>query len=195
MKTLTNPFEIYRERNLLIIGVVFAILTGLVSSYTSHLLFGSLKVISNQKQLWYEAILNIAITLLSNTIMLYVFARLRYVKTRFVDVINVVLVSHLVLYLMLCLTVLPLVQNAVTAVELEILDKGFAAPELSKVHMITLVGFGLVVISLLFYFFYLLVVGMKIAMNSKRKLDVFLLILLVFVWNTILQFLNPFLTT
>lgn len=195
MKTLTNPFEIYRERNLLIIGVVFAILTGLVSSYTSHLLFGSLKVISNQKQLWYEAILNIAITLLSNTIMLYVFARLRYVKTRFVDVLNVVLVSHLVLYLMLCLTVLPLVQNAVTAVELEILDKGFAAPELSKVHMITLVGFGLVVISLLFYFFYLLVVGMKIAMNSKRKLDVFLLILLVFVWNTILQFINPFLTT
>lgn len=195
MKTLTNPFEIYRERNLLIIGVLFAILTGLVSSYTSHLLFGSLKVISNQKQLWYEAILNIAITLLSNTIMLYVFARLRYVKTRFVDVINVVLVSHLVLYLMLCLTVLPLVQNAVTAVELEILDKGFAAPELSKVHMITLVGFGLVVISLLFYFFYLLVVGMKIAMNSKRKLDIFLLILLVFVWNTILQFLNPFLTT
>lgn len=195
MKTLTNPFEIYRERNLLIIGVVFAILTGLVSSYTSHLLFGSLKVISNQKQLWYEAILNIAITLLSNTIILYVFARLRYVKTRFVDVLNVVLVSHLVLYLMLCLTVLPLVQNAVTAVELEILDNGFAAPELSKVHMITLVGFGLVVISLLFYFFYLLVVGMKIAMNSKRKLDVFLLILLVFVWNTILQFLNPFLTT
>ncbi|HLS37208.1 MAG TPA: hypothetical protein VK023_02960 [Sphingobacterium bovisgrunnientis] len=195
MKTLTNPFEIYRERNLLIIGVVFAILTGLVSSYTSHLLFGSLKVISNQKQLWYEAILNIAITLLSNTIILYVFARLRYVKTRFVDVLNVVLVSHLVLYLMLCLTVLPLVQNAVTAVELEILDKGFAAPELVNVHMITLVGFGLVVISLLFYFFYLLVVGMKIAMNSKRKLDVFLLILLVFVWNTILQFLNPFLTT
>ena len=195
MKTLTNPFEIYRERNLLIIGVVFAILTGLVSSYTSHLLFGSLKVISNQKQLWYEAILNIAITLLSNTIILYVFARLRYVKTRFVDVLNVVLVSHLVLYLMLCLSVLPLVQNAVTAVELEILDKGFAAPELSKVHMITLVGYGLVVISLLFYFFYLLVVGMKIAMNSKRKLDVFLLILLVFVWNTILQFLNPFLTT
>ena len=195
MKTLTNPFEIYKERNLLIIGVVFAILTALVSSYTSHLLFGSLKVISNHRQIWYEAILNIAITLLSNTIMLYVFARLRYVKTRFVDVLNVVLISHLVLYLMLYLTVLPLVQNAVTAVELEILDKGFAAPQLSKLHMITSLGFGLVVISLLFYFFYLLVVGMKIAMNSKRKLDVFLLILLVFVWNTILQFLNPFLAT
>lgn len=195
MKTLTNPFEIYRERNLLIIGVVFAILTGLVSSYTSHLLFGSLKVISNHRQMWYEGILNILITLLTNSVILYVFARLRYMKTRFIDVLNVVLISHLVLYLMLYLTVLPLVQNAVAAVELEILDKGFAAPELSKVHMITLVGFGLVVISLLFYFFYLLVVGMKIAMNSKRKLDIFLLILLVFVWNTILQFLNPFLTT
>lgn len=195
MKTLINPFEIYKERNLLIVGIVFALLTALVSSYTNHLLFGSLQVISNHRQTWYEAILNISITLLTNTVILYVFARLRYAKIRFVDVLNVVLVSHLVLYLMLFLTVLPPVQNAVTAVELEVLDKGFAAPELSMVHMFTLGAFGVLVICLLIYFYYFLVVGMKIAMNSKRKLDVFLIILLVFVWNTILQFLNPFLTT
>jgi len=194
MKTFTNPFEIYKERNLLVVGVVFAILTAFVSSYTNHMLFGSLKVVSNHRQLWYEAILNIAITLLSNTLILYVFARLRYAKTRFVDVFNVVLIAHLALYLMLCITVLPPVQNAVTAVELEILDKGFAAPELSKAIMLTLGAFGVFVIGFLFYFFYLLVVGMKIAMNSKRKIDVFLIILLVFVWNTILQFLNPFLS-
>lgn len=194
MKTFTNPFEIYKERNLFIVGVVFAMLTALVSCYTNHMLFGSLKVVSNHRQLWYEAVLNIAITLLTNTILLFVFARLRYLKTRFVDVFNVVLIAHLALYLMLCITVLPPIQNAVTAAELEILDKGFGAPELSKGNMLMLFFFGVFVIVFLFYFFYLLVVGMKIAMNSKRKVDMFLIILLVFVWNTILQFLNPFLS-
>ncbi|MGN0002424.1 MAG: hypothetical protein ACI35V_03220 [Sphingobacterium composti] len=193
MKALTNPFEIYRESKLLIIGIAFAIVAALVSCYTNHLIFGSLKVISNHRQLWYEGILNISITLLSNTLIMYIFARLRYVKTRFIDVLNVVLISHLVTYVMLILTVLPPVQNAITAVELEVLDKGFSSLELSKIHMVILGAFGVCVIALLIYFFYLLVVGMKIAMNSKRKIDVLLIILLVFVWNTILQFLNPYL--
>jgi hypothetical protein len=193
MKTLKNPFEIYRENGLLITGLVFAILTALVSSYTNHLLFGSLKVINNYQQLWYEAILNIAITLLTNTLILFVFARMRYSKTRFVDILNVVLVSHLVLYLMLYLTVLPPVQNAVTALELELLGKGEISTEISKAHMFILGAFGILVIGLLLYFFYLLVVGMKIAMNSKRKIDVFFIVLIVFIWNTILQFVNPFL--
>lgn len=193
MKTLTNPFEIYKERNLLVIGVVFAVIAALVSSFTNHLIFGSLKVISNHRQLWYEAIVNISITLFSNALILYVFARVRYAKTRLIDVLNVVLISHLVIYVMLFLTVLPPVQNAVTAVELEILDKGFTTIELSKGHMFTLGLFGALVIGLLFYFFYLLVVGMKIAMNSKHKIDVFLIIVLAFVGNTILQFLNPYL--
>lgn len=193
MKALTNPFEIYRESKLLIIGIAFAIVAALVSCYTNHLIFGSLKVISNHRQLWYEGILNISITLLSNTLIIYIFARLRYVKTRFIDVLNVVLISHLVTYVMLILTVLPPVQNAITAVELEVLDKGFSSLELSKIHMVILGAFGVCVIALLIYFFYLLVVGMKIAMNSKRKIDVLLIILLVFVWNTILQFLNPYL--
>ena len=124
--------------------------------------------------------------------MLFVFGRLRYNKTRFIDVFNVVLIAHIAIYVLLFLTALPVVQNALTAIELEILDKGFVAPELSKLHMFTIGIFGILTLSLIVYFFYLLVVGMKIAMNSKNKVDVFVIIVLVFTWNTLIQFLNPF---
>lgn len=195
MKTFMNPFEIYAEKQLLWLGLLLALITAFVSSYTDHLIFGSLKVINNYHQTWYEAIANITITLLSNSFILYLFARFRYAKTRFIDVLNVVLIAHIVIYLMLYLTATPIIQEATTAVELEVLNKGFAAPDISKLHMITLGVFGILVLSLLIYFFYLLVVGMKIAMNSKNKVDIFIIVILVFAWNTILQFINPFISS
>lgn len=193
MKTLTNPFEIYSERNLLIPGIIAVILIAFVASSTDHLIFGSLKVINNYKQTWIVAILNLSITLFSNAIVWFVYARLRYNKTRFVDVLNVVLIAHIVVYLMLCLTALPFVQDAITTIELEVLDKGFQSPEISKIHMFILGFFGILTLFLLIYFFYLVAVGMKIAMNSKSKVDVLAIIILVFIWNTVLQFVNPFL--
>lgn len=195
MKTFMNPFEIYAEKQLLWLGLLLALITAFVSGYTDYLIFGSLKVINNYHQTWYEAIANITITLLSNSFILYLFARFRYAKTRFIDVLNVVLIAHIVIYLMLYLTATPIIQEATTAVELEVLNKGFAAPDISKLHMITLGVFGILVLSLLIYFFYLLVVGMKIAMNSKNKVDIFIIVILVFAWNTILQFINPFISS
>ena len=192
MKALVNPFEIYSEKKLLWMGISLALVTALISSATSHLIFGSLKVINNYQQTWYVAMLNLGITLLSNTAVLFVFGRFRNPKTRVIDVLNVVLIAHIVVYLMLYLTALPFVQDALIAVELEVLAKGFEAPELSKMHMFILAFFGMLVILLIIYFFYFLVVGMKIAMNSKRKVDVFIIIILVFVLNTILQVINPF---
>lgn len=192
MKTLTNPFEIYTEKKLLITGVLLLIITALVSSYSNLLLFGSLKVINNYKQTWYEATANLGITLLTNTLLLFLFARLKNTKTRSIDVLNVVLIAHIVVYVILFVTALPFVRDAITAVELEVLDKGFQAPSISKLHMFILGAFGVITISLIIYFFYLLVVGMKIAMNSKSKIDAILIVGLVLVWNTILQLINPF---
>lgn len=192
MHKFINPFEIYSEKKLFWLGVVLAFLASLLSSYSNLLIFGSLKVINNYHQTWYIAIFNLTLILVSNSVVLFVFGRLRYNKTRFIDVFNVVLIAHIAIYVLLFLTALPVVQNALTAIELEILDKGFVAPELSKLHMFTIGIFGILTLSLIVYFFYLLVVGMKIAMNSKNKVDVFVIIVLVFTWNTLIQFLNPF---
>lgn len=192
MKALVNPFEIFSEKKLLLFGSIFMLITAGIASISSMLIFGSLKVVNNYHQTYLQALVNISITLISNTFILYLYGRIRYSRTRLVDVLAVILISHIVIYLLLYLTALPVLQNTITAVELEILDKGFQVPELSNRQLLILGAFGVFALSMLIYFFYLLVVGMKIAINSKSNKDAVGVIALVFIWNTILQFINPF---
>ena len=192
MKLLINPFEIYSEKVLLRFGVVFGVITIFVSSITSLLLFGSLKVI-NYAQVWPVASINLGITLLSNTLLLYLFGKIRYAKTRFVDVLNVVLIAHVVVYIILYLSALPIIQGGISSVELAISQNNLTANEISKKDMFVLGFFGMVSLCFLIYFFYLLVVGMKIAINGKSKLNDVIVILIVLFWNLILQYLNPYL--
>lgn len=194
MKSLINPFEIYTEKILFVFGLLFAVLTAFISYFTNTLLFGSLKVINNYNQSLFAAFINLGITIFSNSILLFVFARIKYVKSRWIDIFNVVLVAHSVMYVLLYFTALPVVQRLFTAIELEILDNGLGIPNLSLTQMFILIAFALCSLVLLIYFFYLLVIGMKIAINSKRTVDGVLLVVLVLVWNTILQVLNPFIT-
>lgn len=192
MKTFTNPFEIYPEKKLLLIGSIFVVITALIASLSSTLIFGSLKIINNYHQTYLQALTNLGITLVSNIVVLALYGRIRYARTRIIDIAAVVLISHIAMYLVLYLSALPVVQNAITAVELEILDKGFQPPQLSNIQMLTLGAYGSITLFLLIYFFYLEVVGMKVAINSKSKVDAIAVIAIIFVWNTILQFLNPF---
>lgn len=192
MNTFTNPFEIYPEKKLLLIGSIFILITALIASLSSTLIFGSLKIINNYHQTYLQALTNLGITLLSNIVVLALYGRIRYARTRIIDIAAVVLISHVAMYLVLYLSALPVVQNAITAVELEILDKGFQPPQLSNRQMLTLGAYGSITLFLLIYFFYLVVVGMKVAINSKSKVDAIAVIAIIFIWNTILQFLNPF---
>lgn len=192
MKTFTNPFEIYPEKKLLLIGSIFVVITALIASLSSTLIFGSLKIINNYHQTYLQALTNLGITLVSNIVVLALYGRIRYARTRIIDIAAVVLISHIAMYLVLYLSALPVVQNAITAVELEILDKGFQPPQLSNIQMLTLGAYGSITLFLLIYFFYLVVVGMKVAIHSKSKVDAIAVIAIIFVWNTILQFLNPF---
>lgn len=192
MNTFTNPFEIYPEKKLLLIGSIFIVITALIASLSSTLIFGSLKIINNYHQTYLQALTNLGITLVSNIVVLALYGRIRYARTRIIDIAAVVLISHVAMYLILYLSALPVVQNAIIAVELEILDKGFQPPQLLNRQILTLGAYGSITLFLLIYFFYLVVVGMKVAINSKSKVDAIAVIAIIFVWNTILQFLNPF---
>lgn len=193
IKLLTNPFEKYNENRLLLVGIVFLILGAIACFQFNLLIFGSLKIINYQQQHWYTALVNISITILSNVFILYVFARFRYVKTRWIDVLNVVLIAHIAVYILLFLSGLPIIIEAQRLIELELMaGKDVQMLHIPKMYTYILGGFAVVAILLLIYFFYLTVVGMKIAMNSKTKKDQIWIILILLIWNLILQFFNPF---
>src|SRR5690606_31476045 len=100
-------------------GSIFMLITAGIASISSMLIFGSLKVVNNYHQTYLQALVNISITLISNMFILYLYGRIRYSRTRLVDVLAVILISHIVIYLLLYLTALPVLQNTITAVELE----------------------------------------------------------------------------
>ena len=188
-----NPFEIYNENKLLVVGLLFFILTSLFTYSSDILLFGSLKIVNLYKQTIWMAIINLAITVVANWLALFVYSKISYTKTRWIDVLNVILIAYIPIYLLAYISALPIVEHASMRVELAVLDSGFNAPNIALSVLAVLVVFGFVAIASLVYFFYLLIVGTKIAINSKRKYDGFVIIILILVINTILQILNPFL--
>ena len=193
IKSLTNPFEIYNEKKLLTIGIFFLIIAALISSQFDLLLYGSLKILNNYKQLYFAAIFNICITVFSNVAVFFLFGRIRYSKTRFIDVLNVMLVAHIPMYFVLFLTGLPIIEDAQTFIELEILGSdNLQSIVLPKEYALILGLYAILALSLLVYFFYLIIVGMKIAINSKSNWDNILMILMVLLWNTLLQIFNLF---
>lgn len=190
INTIWNPFVNNSERKLLLIGLVCFILSVWITNYNNVLMLGALKIVNVKPKLWYLSLYNLSVTVLSNVLLLYLFAILRFAKTRFVDVLNAVLIAHIVMYLLLLVTVMPVVADFLKSMEFLVLDHMDNPATLPKNMVLLMMVFGLFSIGCLVLFFTLLVKGMKIAINSKNKSDAIVIVLLILIWNTVLQFLN-----
>lgn len=192
MKIWTNPFENYTERVLLSVGILGIFIATIITKLNNILFLGSLKLVNNYPKEWYEALLNILINVGANTLILFLFAMVIYSRTRFVDVLNTVLIAHLAVFALGIISVIPIVGRTLKMMELRVLDPGFEIGRIPGLDMFVLIIFSICTLGLLFYFFYLLVVGMKVATNKKQVGYVVIMVLLVLILNTFLQFLNPY---
>ena len=190
---LFQPFERFSEWKLFIFGLVGVTLATLLTYYHHVLFLGSLKLVNNHPKEWYICLVNVSMTILANTAVLYFYALCCNIKTRLIDVINVVLIAHWAVYALGILMVIPFVKNALTEVSLMVLGNELETNGLPVDLSLILVGVGLFSLLFLFYFFYLTVVGMRIATNSKKKLNSVIVVILVLLLNTILQYINPYL--
>lgn len=185
-----NPFVNNSESRLFCIGLVCFLLAALLSNFGNVMLLGSLKIANTNAKPWYVSLANLGLILGINTLLLYLFGLMRYAKTRFIDVLNAVLIAHIAMYLLLAISVIPFVADFLRSMEFLVLDHidNPAAIPMSKIGF--MIVFALVALACLILFFALLIMGMKIATNSKKGADTFIIILLVLVFNTIVQFIN-----
>lgn len=192
LKNLLNPFEKFSESKLFIVGL-FAVCVATWLTMTYHLLYlGSLKIVNNYPKTWYIALLNVGITIGANTLVLYLFAILKNRKARIIDVLNTVLVAHISMFLLGLLLIVPLIDQAIKEVSLLILEHGFDATAIPLSLSLTLALFAMISLGFLVLFFYWIVVGIKVAINSKGRFDGFVIVLLVLLLNTLLQVFNPY---
>ncbi|WP_039052692.1 hypothetical protein [Sphingobacterium sp. T2] len=189
---MVKPFEYFSEQLLLFTGVIFALLTVLVSFLSDILLFGSLKIVHGYPQSIIGALLNVAITLSVNIVVYFAYAKVRYRKSRLIDVSNVVLMSHIPMYVALYLATLPIVKESLSELESLMKHNSLDVVALPTKELLVLLIFGGLSLLLIVGFFYWLIIGMKIAINSKQKWDGLLVVIIGLVVNTLLQIINPF---
>lgn len=194
MKALINPFEHYSERVLLCVGLLGLCAAAFFVSNNDLLFLGSLKVVMNHPVNLSGAFINICINLLINTFVLLAFAWLINHKTRFIDIFNTVLIAHLVIYILAIITVLPIVNRSLNEVEKLVFSGGQGTGSaISTQATIVLLAIGILSLGLLAYFFYFLIRGTKVACNSKKRSHSILIVLLILIVNTVLQFVDPYL--
>lgn len=192
-KTLLNPFENHTDRTLSIFGIL-VLLTMILLCWQWNIIADGIIQLHNttEKPLW-KVIINLGINVGLLSLLMFGVAKLSYQKTRFIDVLKVVLVANFAQVMVMLLLFNPFLQEMMMPLEKAILEGDMMLKTVPQTNLIVISIVSLFAVGMLYYFFHLLVLGMKIAMNSKKAYHVILIILLTMILDTFLHFFNPYL--
>jgi hypothetical protein len=155
MKRLFNPFEKYSETRLLIVGLLLTIAGSFLAYAFSTRLDGVLHASPMAGVTFIQPFIDNFIITLSLFGVLYAFGVFINKKTRLIDILNTVLISHSTMYLTLFGNWGGFIENISPA----------KVP--SGTELLLLMVFGLFTIALLVWFIALLYNGFKTATNLK----------------------------
>lgn len=192
-KMLLNPFENHTDRTLSIFGIL-VLLTMILLCWQWNIIADGIIQLHNtaEKPLW-KVIINLGINVGLLSLLMFGVAKLSYQKTRFIDVLKVVLVANFAQVMVMLLLFNPFLQEMMMPLEKAILEGDMMLKTVPQTNLIVISIVSLIAVGMLYYFFHLLVLGMKIAMNSKKAYHVILIILLTMILDTFLHFFNPYL--
>ena len=193
MNVLLNPFEDVTSEKLLIIGIIgFSLMS--VLSYSLHFINdGIIQLhLSEPKEYW-KCLLNGSINTAGLTLCMFSYGKIVYSKTRFIDVLIAVLIAQLALILVVLITMNPFTMEVSNSIVKELENGNIKNIKMDTRNLIILTISGLLGILLLYYFFHLLVVGMKIAINSKRLVHTISIVLLTLVLDMVFKIIYPYL--
>lgn len=174
-----NPFEDYSERNLLLIGIV-GFVVSIIISYFGRIVFDGVI----QIHMGATSLINIILGNLSNmgilTLGLFMLAKVLYKKARFVDILNNVLIARIpMLFTGLLVVWMTKLIPMGKATEINL------AMSLDSSDMIWIALLAIFLLFMMAYFFYLLVVGIRYSINSKKFGHGFLIVATVFILDGI----------
>src|SRR5690606_1664946 len=176
-----NPFEDFSERDLFIVGVIGFIGTVLLS-YFGRVVFDGIIQIHIAPTKFSTILLGNLSNVTILVIGMLVMAKIVYRKTRFIEILNNVLISRIPIFLTGILVcglgkVIPVGRIA---------EEGFAFGKvLQSSDMVNIALLSIFCLFFIVYFFYLLVVGIRHSMNSKKLGHGFLIVVLVFILDAI----------
>lgn len=164
-KTIFNPFLKFDDKKLLVIGILFFIFNILGSYYADSIndsIFHYSSLEENQ-EIWEVVKVN-SLSYLLAIVIIFILGKILNGRTRFIDILNTLLISQIPLMIMIPINGLPFYKKAI-----ENFSDNIATPEKIQFWDMTLLTFGgFISLILLIYSIVLYYNGFKTATNIKK---------------------------
>ena len=194
IKKLLNPFAYFEDKALLIIGILAHLIFTYIAKLTNSNFpdFLSIKKGLIDFTFWdllYQNTRNIAIAIL----FLFILGKIINKRTRFIDIVNVVLISRIAYYIVFITDFIPIVNNKLNKVTDSIQSNNFSVlQESSTMFVILIVAFiAIFFICVMFYYLY---IGFRTVTNLKTIQQTFAFIatiLFIIIISSVLTLLIP----
>ena len=184
-QTVFNPFSKFSEKQLFIFGFLFFILDILVCLYTSTRMDSIFHFSPKENLTLSGAFVFVSISTASAILFLFLVALLINKRTRFIDIVNTVLLSQAPNFLVLLSIkysgLETLANNQKTA------DGSPPSLDLNSIAIIPFIIGICVMLALIVYGFILIYNGFKTATNLKKGLQIALFVICLFVFTLLHQ--------
>ncbi|KPH13546.1 YIP1 family protein [Chryseobacterium sp. ERMR1:04] len=186
-KTVFNPFERFNDKTLLIAGIL-SIPMVIAIGYFSGSYFSSIYRINNLEKISVQGVaIPTLISFLSSIIILFILGKILNSKTRFIDIVNTVLISQIPLAFLLLFQKLTFINTAAKTVRIYQKNPTGSFPIVDFIIMISTIIF---VCTILIYSMAIYYNGFKTATNIKKWQSVVLFCVVSFLTMVICQIFN-----
>lgn len=189
---MLNPFEDTTSRKLLIYGVLGFIVMSLLGYFFHFINNGIIQLHFSHPRPYWKYIVYGLINSGSLTVLMFAYAKFNYSKTRLLDVLISVLIAQCVLVFIALFLLNPFLTGIMEELTAEIEKGNINKLNISPINLGIITLAGIFSIFSIYYFFHLLVRGMKIAINSNKLFHTIAIVLLTLVLDVILNVLNPY---
>ena len=194
IKKLLNPFAYFEDKALLIIGVLAHLIFTYIAKLTNSNFpdFLSIKKGLINFTFWdllYQNTRNIAIAIL----FLFILGKIINKRTRFIDIVNVVLISRIAYYIVFITDFIPVVNSKLNKVTDNIQSNNLSVLQESSTMLVILIV-AFVAIFFICVMFYYLYIGFKTVTNLKTIQQTFAFIatiLFIIIISSVLTLLIP----
>ena len=194
IKKLLNPFAYFEDKALLIIGILAHLIFTYIAKLTNSNFpdFLSIKKGLIDFTFWdllYQNTRNIAIAIL----FLFILGKIINKRTRFIDIVNVVLISRIAYYIVFITDFIPIVNNKLNKVTDSIQSNNLSVLQESSTMLVILIV-AFIAIFFICVMFYYLYIGFRTVTNLKTIQQTFAFIatiLFIIIISSVLTLLIP----
>lgn len=177
-KYLKNPFKVVQEKQLFLFGTIALILASFLQLFTYSRSISILKIASvSEVPQWWEVSLDAIITTLCMAIPLFVLGKIINKKTRFIDILNTVLIARIPLIIAIISDLNGYLTSKINAVIQNINNPEAISQQMNDLIPITIISISSLLA--LVAFGYYIYQGFKTATHLKKALHIIIFVILV----------------